>query len=310
MKYAILLACLAWFAGALPLSAADKKTEALFRGKTLKAWFRCLQEAKTEEERQNAAEAIAEFGPEAAPLIPELVKMLDDRDMEYRFLAAGILNRIGPAAKETMPKLLACYEKEKDDSVRWEIIDALTEIGLPTEQVVPMLIKAMKGHGTACCAMTNLGCIGPPAKDAVPALREALKWKSYYHRLAAAEALWKIARDPEAIDVLIHCLRYDGEPVVMCDSPRCYTDMTASRVIAEAVQALGGIGPPAKEALPQLKKLLAHESEWVRKASVQAIRQIDPEEGKKLKLNDDNTVTVKGVGKTTVPKRATGERAH
>ena len=69
--------------------------------------------------------------------------------------------------------------------------DALAYIGAPS---VPHLVNALErgDSGLRAQSARALERIAPAAKDALPALREALKDKEAYVRQAAAEAIEKI----------------------------------------------------------------------------------------------------------------------
>ena len=93
-----------------------------------------------------------------------LVEMLSDADEVVRVQAAKELQRLGPAARMSIPALIAALGDE-NFNVRWRAADAL-------------------------------GAMGPVAQTSVPALSEALKDVHPFAALAAADALRKI--DPAA----------------------------------------------------------------------------------------------------------------
>ncbi len=104
-----------------------------------------------------------------------------------------------------------------------------------------------------------LGSIGPVASKAVPALAEALRDEEGIVRTCAAEALWKIARHPNAIGQLVAELEV--------------ADEMAQRHAAEAI---GAIGPDAKQAVPALGALLTHRDFGLRRAADLALQKINP----------------------------------
>ena len=67
-------------------------------------------------------------------------------------------------------------------------------------------------------ATTTLALIGPPAKAALPALRNALKDSDSEVRLAAAKALWRIdPQSPEVLAALAEALK-DKDPAVRAEA--------------------------------------------------------------------------------------------
>src|SRR5262249_40529985 len=101
-----------------------------------------------------------------------------------------------------------------------------------------------------------LGRIGPGAKDAVPALIEALREKG-----PTADIEERIEISPGFGKAAVH------------ESARL-----------RAVIALGQIGPEARDALPALIEAYGDENEVFRHYVGGAIRAIDPETTKKLGL--------------------------
>src|SRR5439155_1141101 len=81
-----------------------------------------------------------------------------------------------------------------------------------------------------------LSLIGPAARAAVPALREALASDNQWVRVHAARALWRIeGRGEEVVPALLEEIR--GRPAGLL-----------------AVECLGQIGPPARAAIPALRR--------------------------------------------------------
>ncbi|MBM3983341.1 MAG: HEAT repeat domain-containing protein [Planctomycetes bacterium] len=51
------------------------------------------------------AEQLPDLGPKAAPLVPDLVRMLGEKQLYFRRAAVATLGAIGPAAKDALPEL-------------------------------------------------------------------------------------------------------------------------------------------------------------------------------------------------------------
>lgn len=115
-------------------------------------------------ERERGLKALADIGPHAAPLAPEIATMLaKDGNEGVRAVAAHALGEIGPAAKEFIPVLIAAL---KDDFFE-----------------------------TKANAATALGQMGPLAIDAIKDLAPLLNSKDEKVPLAARRAILRI--DPK-----------------------------------------------------------------------------------------------------------------
>jgi len=104
-----------------------------------------------------------------------------------------------------------------------------------------------------------LGQIGPDAKAAVEALRTRLHDEKGKVRVEAASSLWCIAQDRSVIPGLIEELK--GSDEMVCRG---------------AIEALGGIGPEAKAAVPALLKLTNYKDRFLSEPAKESLRCIDP----------------------------------
>ncbi len=73
--------------------------------------------------------------------VSALIHKLKDKDTDVRWRAAYALGRIGPAAKEAVPVLIATL---KDKEVRTNAVFALGEIGPAAKEAVPALESAAR----------------------------------------------------------------------------------------------------------------------------------------------------------------------
>ncbi len=134
---------------------------------------------------------LGEFGPEAAPAVPDLISILDRED-DTSELAARALGRIGPAAKQAIPSLL---RGARNDGSR---IRALGGIHQEPELVVPALTNCLSEalpldvYTRIYCAEA-LGQFGTNATPAVPFLIKVLGDPNSNVRRAASNALQQIS---------------------------------------------------------------------------------------------------------------------
>jgi HEAT repeat protein len=92
--------------------------------------------------QQAAAIALSRIGVAAAP---ELTRTLASPDPRVRQLAAEVLARIGPEARDSVPQLIQLARNEQEDErVRKAAIWALGQIGPPAAEAVPELMRILR----------------------------------------------------------------------------------------------------------------------------------------------------------------------
>ncbi|HTU19904.1 MAG TPA: HEAT repeat domain-containing protein [Gemmataceae bacterium] len=252
--------------------------------------------------REAAAEVLGHIGPPARPAAPALIDALKDKSSTVALTAAMALAQIdstraraavplladsldtpgaaqalaniGPDARSAVPALIAALKPRKEgaeaDVIRAGARLALARIGRPA---VHALIEALKDkqEGVAPLAGEALGWILPPPKEAVPALREALKIDRphaavYAHALGqlgasarpAVADLTELLADNEVrpvAAVALVCIDPDQAEKVV---PLLVKDLQATeeKQRQAAILALGWLGPAAKAAAPALVQSL------------------------------------------------------
>ena len=222
--------------------------------------------------RLAAVEFLAKRGAEASPSIPEIKKLLNDKDNNVRTTAGWALGQIGPTEEmfksdnewvrigaaialgrkgsASIPALEALVN-DKELRVRLAAISAIGNMGAKGKAAVPALIKLINGEpyvsGTAVIA---LGRLGKEAKAAIPALEKLRDGKRPYIGRFAIMAIVKI--DPEAkgaIPALIASLKVAG----------------ASR---DNVADIAKLGP---RAMPILADLLTDNNRDIREAAAKSL---------------------------------------
>jgi len=152
-------------------------------------------------ERLNAVRSIGYFGRDGATAVPELTAALNDKSPEMRSAAAGSLGMIGSAM--SVPAL-AKVLSDPDPRVRCVSAIALEAIGPRAASAVPQLGKALDDpvNYVRIPAADALGSIGAGAVAAVPEMAAVLLRKNEdgFVLLSTAYALGKIG--PPAKDAL------------------------------------------------------------------------------------------------------------
>jgi HEAT repeat protein len=127
--------------------------------------------------RSYAAHALLQVGPEPDTEVAALIDSLQNELEVMRFHAAIALGNLGRDARPAVPALIHTALWDQDPGVRVEAAVALWKIDRTGPLVIPVLIKALADDNELICwiAADCLGQIGSEARQAVPALRQALR---------------------------------------------------------------------------------------------------------------------------------------
>jgi HEAT repeat protein len=151
--------------------------------------------------RAAAVHGVLQVGPQASSQVAALTESLQDELDTVRFHAAIGLGDCGPAAQSASAALVHAVLWDRDPAVRVVAAGALWKIDNGHGPlVIPALTEALASDNELICwiAADCLGRIGPPAGEAVPALRQALvrPFQMAHLRRGVALALQRI--DPQA----------------------------------------------------------------------------------------------------------------
>lgn len=212
--------------------------------------------------------------PDSRHYVPGLVQLMDDAAVPWitRRQAALTLGRLGPLAKEAVPRVIRHLDDEHaedpETSPRRWALSALALFGREASPAVPRLIQLLNDCESS--AITRLGClealsqIGSAAPPAIPAIIEMVNQDNQPPevRLGAVEALGMIGPDAAvSVPVLMRAAQSERE-----DFRR------------EAVRSLGRMGQSARIAQPLLCDLmLDDDSVQVRDAAMASLGQTGPE---------------------------------
>jgi HEAT repeat protein len=143
--------------------------------------------------------ALGSIGAEPTEAVPILKDALQDERAQYaRMISAQALGALGEKAKDALPALHMALS-DSDSQVRVDAAYAVWQIDRDAAKAVPVLTAALKDEasqnpGARQRAVFRLGHIGPPAKEAFPALLEL--WKAEKTEYMKGE----IAKSLRAID--------------------------------------------------------------------------------------------------------------
>lgn len=204
--------------------------------------------------------------------VPILLAAAEEKDGLAQSVAVGALALLDAPAFQLTPVLTRMMQ-DKDAVKRTEAVRLCAMLGPEAKPLIPALLKALEA-GDHTASARSLGAMGPGAREALPALRAALVNPAYAETIdTVAGALWKIEGDPKCADALVSP-RYDAwvsrpnhiqiaEMLwIISRDPKAITVFRealrkpVSNDLYAAMQALIRIGPPAKDAVPELIELL------------------------------------------------------
>jgi HEAT repeat protein len=230
------------------------------------------------EVRYAAVVALGAIVPEGRAAIDGMARALADEDWFVRFAAAQALQNLGERARPAVPALVnALGPKDFIKDFRpvrcgaamvalARIDPRAKELEAAFRLIVGKLLEDERqgSFGARATGARVLGECGAAALSTLPALVKVLKDPDGDVRVAAAEALLKIAPELQgeaALGVLADALK----------SP----DLLIRR---RAAEALGGRGARAKGALPALRAAVQDPEPEVRQAALEAVQRIGTSE--------------------------------
>jgi HEAT repeat protein len=210
------------------------------------------------EQRLQAARALAFIGPKASFAVSLLLDALKDSDADLRFesiRAFGNIESDDAAIDPAMFKALA------DSDPRVRVVAAAVLVRrkkAEPDQVLPHLSAGLAMEepnemmGWSTGALADLGPRAGPAVPNLVAMFGADTNRNFYPRYVLAKV------GAAAVPALVEKLGTDNE-----------------KVRSAVLETLMEIGPPASDALPDLRKLLTHEDKSIRELAARVIGKIE-----------------------------------
>lgn len=219
---------------ARPATSQDRPSDRVVAGRTIAQWRELIGQIDFAD-RQSAA------------YVAGLVAVMEDREVPWftRRQAALTLGRLGPFARDAVPRVLRLIDETGDD---------------PETAAALWSIKA-------------IALYGPIAAETTPTLIDRLRdpRTDWFARLSLLEAISQIGPShPAALAVLIDAAR---DPAAVY--PRL-TEEQALEFRRLACESLGAIGPAAAAATPVLARLLESDDAHVRRAAADGLARFGP----------------------------------
>ncbi|MBI2947282.1 MAG: HEAT repeat domain-containing protein [Verrucomicrobia bacterium] len=231
------------------------------------------------------------LGKTGRPGVRALVTALKEGQNQTRLLAMYGLGIAGAEADAAVPALIEALA-DKNLQIRESAFQTLSHIRHPAT-VAAILPKLNHGDPSIRLnAAKCLGSMGPWARDAIPALIDAIKEESSAVRASAVEALGRIRPSAEDVIAALTNALADPDPAVRANAAGSLGNGGSASAVAvprlierlkdadagvrgAAALALGAIGPKASAATGPLKELAKDADGQIRVKAQQALDQID-----------------------------------
>ncbi|MCA9212027.1 MAG: HEAT repeat domain-containing protein [Planctomycetales bacterium] len=155
--------------------------------------------------RHWALRTLAEIGPNAKSVMPELIRTLDNISPYFRIQGAAAICRAGGPVEKALP-VLVDIAQAPDSLMRMEAFLALSRIGPSAKDALPFLVETSKGSNDVDrkLAISAIGGIGPSAISALPALLAVLRNSDVAVQASAIGAIEEIGGwTEETVPVLL-----------------------------------------------------------------------------------------------------------
>ncbi len=223
------------------------------------------------------------------PAVPHLIELTQDRRQPVRSAAWTVLGEVGSIA---LSHLLEDLD-HTDEEGRVQMLHDFGVIGAKIDEVPPKLIHACGDTSprVRAAATAAIATVAPESRATIDTLLSALKDEDKTVRYTAAVHLGRLS-DPrakaalpelisavmdESLDTLgrqrrVRAARLLGKHKSAAAVPALIEALNHERLVFVACWALGEIGPPARAAIPLLKRLA--ENRHIGQQAVRALTAI------------------------------------
>jgi outer membrane protein assembly factor BamB len=199
--------------------------------------------------RRAAVDLLVDLAPDTEAIQSDLCRALKDDDEMVARDAARALGALGPRAAPSVSKLIEALS-HGDAHVRLYSAEALASIGPTAAPAMTDLIKLLDdGHaGVRWAACEALAGIGSAATPAVPRLIEALNDEFLYVRLCAAGALGSIG--PDALAAVKPLRESAGDPAMRAEALWALRRITREDSLPATTAPVATVRPSAPTKAP------------------------------------------------------------
>lgn len=235
------------------------------------------------EDRYRAGLTLATIGPAAVEAVPGLLNVLQDEDSWVRLGATEALGGIGSPASQAVPALFSLAVNDSSGGFGWSIhskaCQAMARIGASG---LPVLVRALRRGNvdervTAAATIRRMAENLPKStRDAIPALRHAIKDKDAVVRVNAAGALWYTCHDADAVlPVLTSMIQEQRKWYAILYTRPKWSPRVSYSPPDLGVSVLKDMGPKAAPAVPVLVEVLQDSSiSFLQEQSLETLAEI------------------------------------
>ncbi|PHS13754.1 MAG: hypothetical protein COA78_06605 [Blastopirellula sp.] len=236
---------------------------------------------------------IAEMGPDAAPAVPALIKVLKHSEPYTRVQALIALGEIGPAASTAADAVSQLLANNDSTAVQYGAAFALGSMG--DKSAIGALKKSAQSDDPFL-KMISTWAIAMLNKDDKVAVRKAakvlvlnLKHEQANVRAAAARCLVRLEAPQRIVAPMMIEAFNDGDPTVTANMraaivaygaksvPRVLIALEKEELRLHALDILRQLGSAAKDAVPALTKMVSDDDAEVQSATLKALAAIGPD---------------------------------
>jgi HEAT repeat protein len=135
-----------------------------------------LDSRNPKEDRIQACNDIGELGSKGSPLVPTLMSLVTDRDIEVRHAAIDALGGIGSSAIVAVPSLITHFLAEGNPNERSRFCSAIAKIDPSGKRTIPLLQEALDDPFKARVALEILNELGTDQSTSI-AQKARQRWK-------------------------------------------------------------------------------------------------------------------------------------
>ncbi len=235
-----------------------------------------------------SARALGSLGSAASPAIEPLIAAVDRPEPAVQEAAVKAIGRLGEVARAAVPTLAKLLPSTRPP-LQVEVATALGAMGSSAREALPGLEQSLASSdpATRTAALTAYARIEPDNSRKVERLKQALDDAAQPVRVAAIGELGKLGRAAEPAAEKLYGLTENStereQALEVLGGMRIRSVPLLVRAMGNsdpyvrqyAAERLGQLGAAAKDAVPDLRKLLEDNEDFVKRTARASLREIE-----------------------------------